>query len=48
VSTRAEMNFKSACFLAMHYERTSRTFTAASLTVKRVQCFAQYKEAEED
>jgi hypothetical protein len=48
VSTRAEMNLKSACFLAMHYERTSRTLRTADLTVERVHRFAQYKEAEED
>jgi hypothetical protein len=48
VSTRAEMNLKYTCFLAMHYERTSRTLTSANLTVKRVHRFDQYKEAEED
>jgi hypothetical protein len=47
VSTRAEMNLKSACFLAMHYQRTSRTLTTADLTVERVHRFSRYKEAEE-
>jgi hypothetical protein len=47
VSARAEMNLKSACFLAMHYQRTSRTLTTANLTVERVHRFARYKEAEE-
>jgi hypothetical protein len=48
VSTRAEMNLKSACFLAMSYQCTSRTLTSCNITVERVHRFAQYKEAEED
>jgi hypothetical protein len=43
VSTRAEMNMKSACFLAMHHQLTSRILT----TAERVHPFARYKETEE-
>jgi hypothetical protein len=48
VSVRAEMKLKYACFLAMHYQHTSRTLTTADLTVDRVHRYLQYKEAEED
>jgi hypothetical protein len=47
VSTRAEMKLKSACFLAIHYQCTSRTLTTDYLRVERVHRFFQYKEAEE-
>jgi hypothetical protein len=42
------MNLKSPFFLALNYQRTSRTLTTANLTVKRAHRFAQYKEADED
>jgi hypothetical protein len=48
VSPRAEMNLKSAWFLAMHYQPTSSTLTTADLTLERVHWHAQYKEADED
>jgi hypothetical protein len=47
VSTRAEVNMGSTCYMARHYARTSRTLEAATLTVANIYLFAQYKEAEE-
>lgn len=47
VSTRAEINMGSICYMARHYARTSRTLEAAALTVANMHLFAQYKEAEE-
>jgi hypothetical protein len=47
VSTRAEVNMASICYMARHYARTSRTLEAAALSVPNMYLFAQYKEAED-
>jgi hypothetical protein len=47
VSTRAEMNLLSACYMARHYQRTTRTLIASDLTQNKMHRYAQYKEAED-
>ena len=47
VSAKAEMNLTVACYMAKHYQRTSRTLTAQHLTIDRVMRYAQFKEAED-
>ena len=46
VSTDAEMNLASACYMARHMTRTSRTLVAEDLTEDRVVRYATYQEAE--
>jgi hypothetical protein len=47
VSTRAEINLTTVCYIARHYARASRTLTAGDLTLAAIATFAQYKEAED-
>jgi hypothetical protein len=47
VSTMAEINLTTACYMARHYKRASRTLTAALLTTARIERYKQFKEAEE-
>ena len=46
VSTRAEMNMKTACYMARHYARTSRVLEAAMITEASIYEFKQYKDSE--
>ena len=46
VSTDAEMNLASACYMARHFTRTSRILLAEDLTENRVVQYATYQEAE--
>jgi hypothetical protein len=48
VSTRAEMNLKTSCYMARHYARTSRVLDAAALTEATIFEFKQYKESEKE
>jgi len=47
VSTRAEFNLATACYMARHYERTSRTLLATALTAANTARFAKFRTAEE-
>ena len=47
VSTRAEINLTTVCYIARHYARASRTLEARDLTLPAIGTFAQYKEAED-
>jgi hypothetical protein len=47
VSTLAEINLTTACYVARHYNRTARTLTAALMQMPRMERYKQYKEAEE-
>lgn len=46
VSTRAEMNMKTACYMARHYARTSRVLEAGTITEASIYEFKQYKDSE--
>jgi hypothetical protein len=46
VSTRAEMNLKTSCYMARHYARTSRVLEAAAITEVTIFEYKQYKESE--
>jgi hypothetical protein len=47
VSTRAEMNMKTSCYMARHYARTSRVLEPAAITEQTIFEFKQYKESEQ-
>jgi hypothetical protein len=46
VSTRADMNMKTACYMAQHYAQTSRVLEAAMITEASIYEFKQYKDSE--
>ena len=47
VSTRAEMNMASVCYMARHFAQTSRNLTVASIATNSIHLYAQYKEAKD-
>jgi hypothetical protein len=47
VSTRAEMALYVTCYMARHYQRTSRTMTEASITLAKVETFSKRRTNEE-
>jgi hypothetical protein len=48
VSTRAELALTAACFMALHYDRTKRTLTAADITLVNIERYKRYKVSEEN
>lgn len=48
VSAKAERHFKTACFIASHFERTSRTLDSAFLTIARITRYQAILNAEKE
>jgi hypothetical protein len=46
VSTRAEMNMKTSCYMARHYARTLQVLEPAAITKQSIFEFKQYKDSE--
>jgi hypothetical protein len=46
VSTRAEINLKTSCYMAPHYARTLRVLEVAAITKVTIFDYKQYKELE--